>query len=114
MIILQDFQNHFELCNNLAQLLSNFEKLNNKYKTMFTKRYKGGYMKLKEKEKSELFMTRILNEVLAAFETEGILHSVGRYGHGHINDTYLVVFQTEISVKRYILQRNSFGKRTWK
>ncbi len=33
MIILQDFQNLFELCNNLAQLLPNFERLNNKHNT---------------------------------------------------------------------------------
>ena len=44
-------------------------------------------------------------DALKAFQTEGTIVSCEHYGNGHINDTFLVVCDTENGQKRYILQR---------
>ena len=58
-----------------------------------------------EKLKEDLLKERILNEVLKNFMIEGALCSVSRYGHGHINDTFLVITKADASQNKYILQR---------
>ena len=90
---------------------------------MFTKRKAGGIMKEKLNEeklkaqnqkkenlnkeirKEHLLQERIVNEILVKFKMEGIFCEVSRYGHGHINDTFLVITQTDSLQNKYILQR---------
>ena len=46
------------------------------------------------------------DEVIKKFRYEGELISVGTYGSGHINDTYLLVFETaKMGQVKVILQR---------
>lgn len=58
-----------------------------------------------EKLKEDLLKERILNEVLKNFMIEGEWRSISRYGHGHINDTFLVISLSGKSQNKYILQR---------
>ena len=47
-----------------------------------------------------------INEVIEAFDFQGKHVQHIRYGSGHINDTFLVIFkQEDNSIKRYILQK---------
>jgi len=47
-----------------------------------------------------------IEEALAQFETEGVLAERKPYGNGHINDTFLLSYETGAGKKRqYILQR---------
>lgn len=47
-----------------------------------------------------------MEEVIQHFQYEGVFQSGNAYGSGHINDTFLLIFDKEDgSVKRYILQR---------
>ncbi|MCH3972894.1 MAG: aminoglycoside phosphotransferase family protein [Oscillospiraceae bacterium] len=47
----------------------------------------------------------ILTEVIAAFPFTGTCVSVGRYGSGHINETYCAIFRSGGQRIRYILQK---------
>lgn len=47
----------------------------------------------------------LIEDVITRFKTEGELLSYKRYGNGHINDTFVLVFQNKQEKKRYILQR---------
>jgi hypothetical protein len=44
-------------------------------------------------------------EIIRRFKFEGEFSSANPYGEGHINDTYLAVFEENGSIHRYILQR---------
>lgn len=44
-------------------------------------------------------------DIVRRFKFEGDFSSAGPYGVGHINDTYLAIFEEYGSTKRYILQR---------
>jgi len=46
-----------------------------------------------------------IENAVTQFQTEGELLSYERYGNGHINDTFVVVFRINQNTKRYILQR---------
>lgn len=48
----------------------------------------------------------LIKEAIEGFELPGKLISYERYGSGHINETYLVVYEEE-SLRRYIFQRMS-------
>ena len=48
-----------------------------------------------------------LAEALDAFDFGDSLISCGRFGEGHINDTFCAAFKTETGERRYILQRIS-------
>ncbi|MGN8632451.1 phosphotransferase enzyme family protein [Blautia sp. HCP3S3_G3] len=47
----------------------------------------------------------ILQEVIGSFQFPGTMMDCIPYGHGHINDTYLLTFHTEGGDYRFILQR---------
>ncbi|SHO48644.1 Phosphotransferase enzyme family protein [Anaerocolumna xylanovorans DSM 12503] len=49
--------------------------------------------------------SELIEKAIAQFQTEGNVKSYGRYGNGHINDTFAVVFKEDVKEKRYILQR---------
>ena len=46
-----------------------------------------------------------VKEALEQFAIDGSVKEIRPYGNGHINDTFLAVFQTGDGEKRYILQR---------
>lgn len=46
-----------------------------------------------------------MQEAIAAFPFKGKMKQVDAYGNGHINDTFLLVFEHETKITRYILQR---------
>lgn len=46
----------------------------------------------------------LLGEILGAYDLPGPVVSVGRYGNGHINDTFCVACRTRAGQKRFILQ----------
>ncbi|NLJ89769.1 MAG: aminoglycoside phosphotransferase family protein [Clostridiales bacterium] len=46
----------------------------------------------------------IIEDVISQFEIEGRLLRYERYGNGHINDTFVVVFEDKEGPKRFILQ----------
>lgn len=50
-------------------------------------------------------MPQRLADIVRRFQTEGAPVSITPYGHGHINDTYLVTCQEAGTQVRYILQR---------
>ena len=45
-----------------------------------------------------------MNEIINKFNIEGKLLSYERYGQGHINDTYLLTYDNQGKIIRYILQ----------
>lgn len=47
----------------------------------------------------------LIENAIKQFQVDGKLKDYYRYGNGHINDTFAVVFQTKEEEKRYILQR---------
>lgn len=47
----------------------------------------------------------LIENTIAQFQIDGKVLSYERYGNGHINDTFVVVFQNNQEKKRYILQR---------
>lgn len=47
----------------------------------------------------------LIENAIAQFQVEGTVESYERYGNGHINDTFVVVFHQETKKTRYILQR---------
>lgn len=49
--------------------------------------------------------SEVIEKAIAQFKTEGNVISYERYGNGHINDTFVVVFREVFHEKRYILQR---------
>jgi hypothetical protein len=49
--------------------------------------------------------SELIKKVIEQFQTEGKIHSYESYGNGHINDTFVVVFQDNQKVRKYILQR---------
>lgn len=46
-----------------------------------------------------------MEKVIENFNISGELISYEKYGHGHINDTFLLCVNSENNIKRYILQR---------
>lgn len=46
-----------------------------------------------------------IDEVIAAYALPGTLTDKSLHGNGHINDTFLLTYNTEKGVKKYILQR---------
>lgn len=46
-----------------------------------------------------------MQEIINKFDIKGELISYEKYGQGHINDTYLLTYENEEKVERYILQR---------
>lgn len=47
----------------------------------------------------------LIEKAIAQFQVEGTVESYERYGNGHINDTFVVVFHQVTKKTRYILQR---------
>jgi len=47
----------------------------------------------------------LIENAIKRFDIEGIIKMFERYGNGHINDTFVVVFEKDIKEIRYILQR---------
>lgn len=47
----------------------------------------------------------LIEKSIAQFQIEGKVQSYERYGNGHINDTFVVVFFDNLEKRRYILQR---------
>ena len=46
-----------------------------------------------------------MKDIINQFQVNGEIVTYGKYGEGHINDTYLVVLNNDTKQELYILQR---------
>lgn len=49
--------------------------------------------------------SEMIKKAITQFQIEGEFQSCEKYGNGHINDTYVVIFLDHLEKRRYILQR---------